>query len=127
MLAVSFGQAIWLIIVSFVFVAYLMVLFSILVDIFGDHDLGGFVKAIWVIALIIFPILTALIYLIARGGGMARRTAARQMAAQAQMDTYIRDVAGGGAASELARAAELHNAGKISDAEYASLKAKIIG
>ena len=127
MLAVSFGQALWLIIVSFVFVAYLLVLFSILVDIFGDHDLGGFAKAIWVIALIIFPILTALIYLIARGGGMARRTAARQAAAQSQMDSYIRDVAGGGAASELARAADLHNAGKISDAEYASLKAKIIG
>lgn len=126
MLAVSFGQALWLVVVSFLFIAFLLVLFSILVDLFGDHELSGFAKAIWVIALIIFPVLGSLIYLIVRGGGMGRRAAARQAAAQQQVDTYIRDVAGAGAASELARAAELHDRGKISDQEYASLKAKIM-
>jgi hypothetical protein len=126
MLAVSFWQAIWLVFVSFMFIAYLMVLFSILVDLFGDHETGGFAKAIWVVALLFLPVLTALVYLIARGGGMAKRTAARQAAAQQEVDTYIRDVAGGGVASELSRAAELHDKGKISDAEYAALKSKIM-
>jgi hypothetical protein len=127
MLAVSFGQALWLVIVAFFFIAYLMVLFSILIDIFSDHEMGGLAKAVWVIALILFPLLVALIYLIVRGGGMARRSAARNAAAQQEVDAYIRDVAGNGAASELARAAELHDRGKLSDAEYEALKVKIMG
>lgn len=126
MLALSFWNAVWLVFISFMFIAYLMVLFSILVDLFSDHEVGGFAKAIWVIALLLLPLLTALVYLIVRGGGMAKRTAARQAAAQAEVDSYIRDVAGGGAASELARAAELHEKGKINDEEYAALKSKIM-
>ena len=126
MLAISFWNAVWLVFISFMFIAYLMVLFSILVDLFSDHEVGGFAKAIWVIVLLLLPLLTALVYLIVRGGGMAKRTAARQAAAQAEVDSYIRDVAGGGAASELARAAELHEKGKINDEEYAALKSKIM-
>jgi len=126
MLAISFWNAVWLVFISFMFIAYLMVLFSILVDLFSDHEVGGFVKAIWVVALLLFPLLTALVYLIVRGGGMAKRTAARQATAQAEVNSYIRDVAGAGAASELARAAELHENGKISDEEFAALKTKIM-
>jgi uncharacterized membrane protein len=126
MLAISFWNAVWLVFISFMFIAYLMVLFSILVDLFSDHEVGGFAKAIWVVALLLVPLLTALVYLIVRGGGMAKRTAARQATAQAEVNSYIRDVAGAGAASELARAAELHENGKISDEEFAALKTKIM-
>ena len=65
--------------------------------------------------------------MIARGQGMAERSAKEQIAAQDSFDTYVRDVAGGGAASELEKASAMHSAGKLSDDEYATLKAKILG
>jgi len=67
-----------------------------------------------------------LIYVVARGPGMARRQMDKQADAQASFDSYVRDVAGGGAASELEKASTLHNEGKLSDDEYATLKARIL-
>ena len=78
----SFWEVVWFIIISFAFVAYLMVLFSILGDLFRDRGTSGFVKTVWIIALIVFPFLSALIYLIARGSGMAERSA-REAAVEA--------------------------------------------
>ena len=69
----DFWHFLYLIIWSFVFVAYLMVLFQIIGDLFRDRDLGGGWKALWIIGLVVFPFLVALIYLIARGRGMAER------------------------------------------------------
>ena len=66
----SFWDIIWFIIISFAFIAYLMLLFNILGDLFRDQTLG-WMKAVWIIFLIFVPFLTALIYLIARGDGMA--------------------------------------------------------
>lgn len=126
MLAVSFGQAIWLIIVSFLFIAYLMMLFSVVIDLFRDRELGGVAKALWAVALIAFPLITMLAYLIVRGDGMAKRSVNEQRRAQESFDTYVREVAGGGSASELAKAAELLDAGKIDAEEYALLKRKIL-
>lgn len=127
MLAVSFGEALWLIIVSFLFIAYLMMLFSVIVDLFRDRELGGVAKALWAVALIFFPLVTLLVYLVARGRGMAERTLAQQTEAQTAFDSYVRDVAGSDPATSLATASQLHDQGKISDDEYAKLKAKIIG
>ena len=82
----------------------------------------------WVLFLIIFPLLTSLIYLIARGHGMAERNVAAMTAAQADADAYIRSVATTGSpAEEIAKAKALHDSGAISDEEYASLKAKALG
>ena len=101
----------------------------IFIDIFRDHTLGGWAKALWVIFLIVLPFLGALIYLIARGGSMAKRQAAdAQAAAQANAD-YIRSVAGGGAASpaaEIERAQGLLASGAITQAEFDALKAKAL-
>ena len=63
----SFWDVVWFIFISFAFVAYLMVMFSILTDLFRDPDTSGWAKAVWVIALIFLPLLTSLVYLIARG------------------------------------------------------------
>ena len=71
----DFWDFFWLLIWTFVFVCYLMVLFQIIVDLFRDRDLSGWWKALWVILSIIFPFLAILIYLIARGKGMAERRA----------------------------------------------------
>ncbi len=126
MLALSIWEAIWLVFVIFVFIVALMAIFSIVIDIFRDRELSGWAKAAWLLALVFFTLITALVYVIARGRGMAERSMKEQVEAKQQFDEYVRDVAGGGAASELERAAALHNEGKISDEEYASLKAKIL-
>ena len=78
----------------FVFVAYLMVVFSIIADIFRDHALNGWLKAIWILFLIFVPFLTALIYLIARGSGMQKRSLAQAQEIQAAQAEYIRQAAG---------------------------------
>src|SRR5215207_3361519 len=69
----SFGDFVWLLVWAFVFGCYLVVLFQVLVDLFRDEDLSGWWKAVWVILLIIVPFLSVLIYVIARGRGMADR------------------------------------------------------
>lgn len=111
----------------FVFVAYLMVLFSILGDLFRDHTLNGWLKAIWIIFLIFVPFLTALIYLIARGQGMTKRSIEQAQELRAQQDAYIRSTAGGGsAADDIAKAKSLLDSGAISQAEFDALKAKAL-
>lgn len=91
----SFWGLIWYSLVIFAFIAYLIILFNIIVDLFWrDHKTSGWVKAIWVIFLIVFPYLTALVYLIARGKGMAERARESALSAQQQADDYIRQAAG---------------------------------
>jgi ABC-type multidrug transport system fused ATPase/permease subunit len=126
MLATSFGEFIWLIIISFFFISYLMLFFSVVSDLFRDHELGGAAKAIWVILLLIFPFLALLAYLIVRGGGMAKRASAQQAAAKQEFDSYVRQTAGVSPATELANAKSLVDSGAISAAEYEQLKAKIL-
>jgi len=112
----------------FAFVMYLMVLFHIIGDLFRDHELNGWWKALWVVALIVIPFLSALVYLIARGRGMAERQSARVSAARADTDAYIRATAGGSsAAAQITEAKGLYDAGVINDAEFAALKEKALG
>lgn len=117
---------IWMFFTIFVFFAWLMVLFSIISDLFRDRALSGLAKAVWLVALIFVPVLTALIYLIARGKGMAERSAAQVSAQRSATDDYIRSVAGSTPAQELSQAKTLLDSGAISAEEYASLKAKIL-
>ena len=125
----SFWDIIWFIIVAFAFIFYLMVLFSIIGDLFRDHETSGWVKAIWVIFLLFFPLITALVYLIARGQGMAQRSMKQGQEIKAMQDDYIRSVAGGGgagAADQIAKAHDLLAKGAITQAEYDSIKAKAL-
>lgn len=129
MVAFSIWNALWVVFVTFLFVSVLMALFAVIADLFRDRELSGWWKAIWIIVLLMLPLLGLLVYIIARGSGMADRTMRDQVAAQTAFDEYVRDVSsgGGGAASELEKAAALHTSGAISDAEYAALKAKVLG
>jgi len=110
---------------AFVFIAYLMVLFSIVGDLFRDHKMSGWAKAAWIFFLIIGFWITALIYLIVRGGGMAQRQQAAMQEAQAQADAYIKQVAGTSHADEIAKAQALKDSGALSAAEFTALKKKI--
>ncbi|MCV7176666.1 SHOCT domain-containing protein [Mycolicibacterium sphagni] len=117
----------WHFLIIFAWIAYLLVLFQILVDLFWrDHTTSGWIKAVWVIFLIVFPWLTALVYLIARGQGMAQRARDAALTAKKETDDYIRDAAGRSPAQEIEHAKQLLDAGTISQQEFDSLKAKAL-
>lgn len=123
----SFWDYFWSLLVIFAFIAYLLILFNILVDLFWrDHKTSGWVKAIWVIFLIALPYLTALVYLIARGKGMAERAREQALEAKQQTDEYIRQAAGRSPAQEIADAKALLDSGSIDRGEFESLKAKAL-
>ena len=123
----SFWDILWFIFISYVFVAYLMILFSILRDLFRDHDLSGFAKAIWLIALLFVPFVSALVYLVARGKGMAERSAVSHQTAQREQDAYIKEVAGTTTPTDqIAQAQTMLDDGTISQTEFNTLKAKAL-
>lgn len=124
----SFWDIVWFIFIAFAFVFYLMLVFWILTDLFRDKDTSGWAKAVWVIALLIFPLLTALVYLIARGRGMSERQARGAAEAKRQQDEYIRDVAGKGMspADQIAQARSMLDAGVITQTEFDRLKEKAL-
>ena len=123
----NFWDFIWLILSTFVFVAYLLILFQIVADLFRDSELGGGSKALWLIGLIFVPMLTALVYVIARGNGMAIRQRAAIERSKSEAETYIRQVAGKSPAEQIADAKALLDAGTINQEEFAKLKAKALG
>lgn len=124
----SFWEFLWIVIVSFLFVAYLMMLFHIFADIFRDDALGGWGKALWSVFLIFMPFLGALVYLIARGSGMAERSMAQMQQVQADQADYIRTVAGSAtsAADQVAQAKQLLDSGAITPQEFEAMKAKAL-
>jgi hypothetical protein len=124
---VDFWDFFWLLVWSFFFVMYLMLLFQIIGDLFRDRDLGGFAKALWIVGLIVAPFLIALIYLIARGKGMAERQLGAVQRARANTDQYIQSVAGTSSpADQIASAKALLDQQAITPAEYERLKAKAL-
>lgn len=117
---------IWMFFTIFVFIAWIIALFSIITDLFRDQETSGATKAIWLIFLMFIPFLTALIYLIARGRGMAERANTQAKAQKDAADDYIRTVAGTGAAGEIAQAKSLLDSGAITQSEYDAIKAKAL-
>ncbi|WP_285117403.1 SHOCT domain-containing protein [Leifsonia sp. fls2-241-R2A-40a] len=99
----------------------------IIIDIFRDPELNGWAKALWVLFLVVVPFLAALIYLIARGGRMAQRSAAGAMEAQQASEQYIRSVATTGSpAAEIESGKRLLDSGAITPAEFEALKTKAL-
>ncbi len=121
-----FWDAVVLMASTFFFIAYLIVLFQVIVDLFRDSEMGGGSKVLWIVGLIFLPVLTALIYILARGGGMAERQRAVMRNAKSETDAYIRQVAGKSPAEQIADAKKLLDAGTISSDEFARLKAKAL-
>jgi ABC-type multidrug transport system fused ATPase/permease subunit len=122
----NFWDVVWLMISTFFFVAYLIIMFQIVVDLFRDPDLGGGSKVLWVIGLIFLPVLTAIVYIVARGKGMASRQRASLQRAKEDTDAYIKGVAGRSPAADIAEAKTLLDAGTINQAEFEKLKAKAL-
>jgi hypothetical protein len=123
----SFWDVVWFIFISFAFVAYLMVMFSIITDLFRDRETSGWAKAVWIVLLIFFPLITALVYLIVRGSGMTERSMQTAEAMKQQQDAYIREVAAKGSpVDQVAKAKAMLDAGAISQSEFDALKAKAL-
>jgi phospholipase D-like protein/putative oligomerization/nucleic acid binding protein len=123
----SFWDWFWLMVWWFFFIAYLMVLFHIIGDLFRDRELSGWWKALWIVFLIVLPAIGMLSYLIARGGGMARRSMAAASETRAATDAYIRDVASASSpADQIASAKALLDQGAITQAEFDSLKTRAL-
>src|SRR6516164_5168664 len=106
----------------FMFVLWFWLLIIVIGDLFRRHDISGWVKAIWVIALIVFPYLGIFAYLITQSRGMAERSS--QQAAQAREE--LRRVVGFSAADEIEKLDRLKKSGSITDQEFARLRAKLV-
>jgi len=126
----TFWDFFWFMVWTFFFVAYLMVLFQILTDLFRDKEVNGWVKALWVIGLIFLPFLVSLIYLVVRGRGMAERQMKDYEAVRKSQEEYIKSVAqtsgSASAADQIAAGKTLLDNGTITQAEFDALKAKAL-
>ena len=125
----SFMDIVWFILITFAFTAYLMLLWQMLADLFQDPEPSGLAKAVWVLGLIFVPFLTAVIYLIARGPGMAERSWQHALAREERQAKYIREVAAptqATPADQIASARSMLDAGVISQSEFDRLKEKAL-
>lgn len=121
----SLGDALLLTIEIFLFVIWIWIFISIVVDLFRDHELGGWGKAAWLFFLVIVPFLSALIYLIARGNGMRDRSIQEQIDMQKAANDYIRQVSGS-PVDDLQKLSELKDKGVLSAEEFEKAKAKAL-
>lgn len=122
----EFGQFLWSLLIIFFMIMYFMVLFSVIIDLFRNHEMNGFVKALWILLLIFIPLISLLVYVIVYGRGMAERQQAAVVTAQKDQENYIKQVAGTSPAEQIAQAQELLNSGAISQSEFEKLKAKAL-
>jgi hypothetical protein len=103
-----------------------VVWFWLLVVIYGDlfrrHDISGWGKALWVLALVLTSYFGILAYLITQGRGMAERNA--QQAHRARDE--LRSVVGFSVADEITKLDQLKRSGSITDVEYGRLRAKLV-
>jgi len=124
---IGFGEALLLVVEVFLFVAWIWILVTIVSDLFRDHEMSGWGKAAWIVVLVLIPFLGALIYLVARGDGMRRRTIEAQLDAKRHFDDYIREQSRSTPASDLEKLDELRRAGVVSEEEFAAAKARLLG
>jgi hypothetical protein len=124
----GFSSFFWLLVWAFVFACYLVVLFQVVVDLFRDQDLSGWWKAIWIIFLIIVPFLSLLIYVIARGRGMAERRLEARGGGRRDEGAYVPPTIMSipNPADQIASAQKLLDSGAISQAEFDQLKQKAL-
>src|SRR5215213_175082 len=120
----------WTMVWVFLWVAWLMLLFRVIIDIFRSRDLGGFSKALWAIFVIVVPFLGVFAYLLARGHSMGDRQFEEARAHEAAFRGYVQEAASsngnGGTADELSKLAGLRSQGVITEAEFEREKSKVL-
>jgi hypothetical protein len=127
MVAATFLDFLWSLIIIFFMVVYFMILFQVIIDIFRRHDASGFTKTLWLLFLLFAPAIGLIVYLITNGDGMGKRKMEAAQAQQAEFDSYVRQTAASsGSADEIAKAKALLDAGTITQAEFDAIKAKAL-
>ena len=127
MVAASFIDFFWSILIIYFIFIYFMMLFHVIGDIFRRDDASGGKKTLWLIFILIAPLLGLLIYMIANGDGMAQRNLKSAQRSQDAFDDYVRTTAGsGGAAAEIEKGKGLLDSGAISQSEFDAIKAKAL-
>ena len=122
-----FWDVMWTMVVFFIWIAWFMLLFRVIADIFRRKDIGGGGKTLWLIFVILLPFLGVFVYLIAQNDGMTQRNVEQLQEQQARMDDYVRSVApSGGPAEEIAKAKGLLDSGAISQSEFDTIKTKAL-
>jgi len=122
-----FLSVMWTLIVIFAWIIWFWLLITVFADLFRRHDISGWVKALWIIFVIILPFLGVLVYLIAESQGMADRNQKQAQAAQSQFDDYVKTVAAqSDPAEQISKAKGLLDSGAITQAEFDSIKAKAL-
>jgi hypothetical protein len=127
---VGLAELFWTMLWLFFLFMFIWIFVALLSDLFRDHETSGWAKAAWILLLVLIPLLGSLIYIIVRGPGMAERAAKSEAKARANFDSYIRETAASSGSSpvdELTRLAQLRDNGTISDAEFESMKARVVG
>ena len=122
----NFWNIFWWFLCVYAFIAFLYALFVIIGDIFRDHELNGWLKAIWIVFLAFVPFLSVLVYLIARGKGMVERAGERARKDQEASDAYIRQVATASPTEEISKAKALLDSGAISPDEFEKIKSSVL-
>jgi Phospholipase_D-nuclease N-terminal len=107
----------------FMFILWFWLFVSVASDLFRRHDISGWAKVLWVIALILFSYIGIFAYILTQGRGMAERNQARAQPARDE----LRQVAGFSAADEIEKLNRLKSSGSISEQEYARLRARLVG
>ena len=120
-----FLDVLWTMFIFFLFVIWIWILITVFADVFRRKDIGGGMKAIWIIFVIVLPYLGVLVYLIANHDGMADRNVQQIQKQQEATDAYIKSVAGG-AAAEIEKAKGLLDSGAISQSEFDAIKQKAL-
>ena len=123
---ISFGELLLMVFEVFLFVVWIWILFTIITDLFRNHEMSGWLKAFWLIFLVFIPYITALIYLIVYGSDMRERQLRAQAEAKHQADDYIRAAAHASPADELHKLHELVEKGALTEDEYDKAKAKLL-
>ena len=123
---ISFGDLLLLVVEIFLFVIWIWILFTSIGDLFRDHEMSGWAKALWILFLIFIPFLTTLVYLIARGSGMRERALKAQAEAKHHMDSYIQQQAHSTPADELHKLNDLKEKGALTAEEFDKAKAKLL-
>jgi Short C-terminal domain len=118
----------WTIFEVFLWVIWFWILITVFIDIFRSSDLSGWGKALWFLFVLLIPLVGVLVYLIARGGSMHDRAARVAEQQDVAVRSYVRDAAGTEStpADQLAKLADLHDRGVITDEEFAREKAKVL-
>jgi hypothetical protein len=122
----SFWDVLWTTFVVFCWIALLVILFNVVLDIFRSHDMSGWTKTGWLIFVLVLPIIGILVYIGVRGHGMANRAAQDQLDRADAIRRSMGEPSPGDPADQIQKAKQMLDSGVIDDAEFQQLKAKAL-